>query len=511
MPEENTNETRGPTGSTELKHIVLLALENRSAHHTFYEIFRRRFPESLERAFGGTFVNYGLDGRAYRATATARTVTPVGPRHDFDSMQEQIGNWCDMSGFASSCERTALAQRIAGRAGIAMECQPLKNVLIFDKLVQHFSTAVNWHCFAPTETMANLHGLYTGTSDGEVANVMRWYTQRSVFDQLKEHGKGYAFYHFDAPQALSLKSNWNSLEALCHWFPFPEFARHVRNGELPHLAVIQASFRTDIENGTGIVHPYDVGNTGHPDACLVPNHLYDTWTYDGPNNYIRAQQLVAQIYEALRANPALFQETLFIITWDESGGYFDPKPPLVVSSPDDKTCVSPGGVEFDFTLTGPRVGALLVSGAELAEQIVWRDCDHTSFIKLVMDAFMPGAQPLTARVEWAPSLIDLWTGRPRPSLPDLSGLLPAERRSGQKRSLGLLAAAPVAPPYGDMLSQLKRVAAVLGAQQKGAPRLPPTLAEALLAAVDLPGQLAAQRLTALFERVTNYARDTRGG
>ena len=40
-----------------------------------------------------------------------------------------------------------------------------------------------------------------------------------------------------------------------------------------------------------------------------------------------ADDLVADVYEAIRANPTLWEDTLFLITYDECGGYWDSELP----------------------------------------------------------------------------------------------------------------------------------------------------------------------------------------
>jgi hypothetical protein len=76
-----------------------------------------------------------------------------------------------------------------------------------------------------------------------------------------------------------------------------------------------------------------------------------------------AEKLVADVYGALRANPAVWKKTLPIILFDEHGGYYDHVPPPATVSPDgiagrtDQSFLVP----FDFKRLGLRVPAILVS------------------------------------------------------------------------------------------------------------------------------------------------------
>ena len=72
--------------------------------------------------------------------------------------------------------------------------------------------------------------------------------------------------------------------------------------------------------------------------------------------------LLEQIYEALRAGPA-WEETLFIITYDEHGGFYDHVPPPTgVPAPDDSKSYPDS---FDFTRTGQWGGP---------PGVAWRCC-----------------------------------------------------------------------------------------------------------------------------------------
>lgn len=86
---------------------------------------------------------------------------------------------------------------------------------------------------------------------------------------------------------------------------------------------------------------------------------------------------IANIYEAIRSNQKVWEKTLFIITYDEAGGYYDSKPSTT------KVPCPPFIIEgnwppienypFDFSVLGVRVPALLISA--------WFDhkVDHTLY------------------------------------------------------------------------------------------------------------------------------------
>src|SRR6185312_10181282 len=74
-----------------------------------------------------------------------------------------------------------------------------------------------------------------------------------------------------------------------------------------------------------------------------------------PHNVAYAEQLVAEVYNAVRAGAA-WDRTLLIIMFDEHGGCYDHVPPPAATP----TGSAMSG-RFDFDRFGPRVPAVIVS------------------------------------------------------------------------------------------------------------------------------------------------------
>src|SRR5450759_3607048 len=62
-------------------------------------------------------------------------------------------------------------------------------------------------------------------------------------------------------------------------------------------------------------------------SMVKSNAAYDAYVDDGDTDFARGESLIAMVYEALRANPDVFQRTLLLITYDEHGGLYDHVPP----------------------------------------------------------------------------------------------------------------------------------------------------------------------------------------
>ena len=82
---------------------------------------------------------------------------------------------------------------------------------------------------------------------------------------------------------------------------------------------------------------------------------------DHPSHDISSgQKLIKEVYEALRSSPQ-WNEMLFIIIYDEHGGFYDhvPTPVEGVPSPDD--IHGPAPYNFKFDRLGVRVPAIFIS------------------------------------------------------------------------------------------------------------------------------------------------------
>jgi phospholipase C len=129
-----------------------------------------------------------------------------------------------------------------------------------------------------------------------------------------------------------------------------------------------------------------------------------------PHDVVFAEQLIATVYNALRASP-LWESTLFVLTYDEHGGCFDHSPPPLAVSPGDH---HPNDA-FAFDRYGVRVPAVIVSPYIQAGTILRSapdglphrgppyPYDHTSIIATLRKCFNLGG-PMTARDAAAPDL-----------------------------------------------------------------------------------------------------------
>ena len=109
---------------------------------------------------------------------------------------------------------------------------------------------------------------------------------------------------------------------------------------------------------------------------------------------MKAQELIAEVYNAIRTRPALWNSTLLVILYDEHGGFYDHVVPPKAVAPDQHN------EEYTFDRLGIRVPALLVS-PWVKRGVLSERFDHTSLLRYLSDKWDLG--PLGARTAEAKS------------------------------------------------------------------------------------------------------------
>ncbi len=214
------------------------------------------------------------------------------------------------------------------RAGEVMRCFRPQNLPVIATLAKSFAICDKWHSALPGPTWPNRLFLHCATSAGYTDNNPHHFTMRTIFENLTDLDKTWRVYFHDMPQSMML-SNLRNARYGRFFEHFDAFVRDCGSGNLPNYSFIEPRYFTV---GAGRA------NDQHPDHGVLPG-----------------EQLIADVYNALRSSPQ-WNESLLLILWDEHGGFYDHVPPPTTVNPDDKT--SP---EFDFTRLGLRVPAVVVS------------------------------------------------------------------------------------------------------------------------------------------------------
>jgi phospholipase C len=281
-----------------------------------------------------------------------------------------------------------------------MHCFDPEQVPVTSQLAASFRIADRWFASAPCQTFPNRFFVHAASADGYVNNLptpahdifKRFpFDMPTIFNQITDHftlhnltpfDKGWRIYFHDVPMSILLSRLWEHLD---HFHGYRRFKEDAANGDLPHYSFIEPRYFPD------------------GDLQRLPND------HHAPHVVTLGEQLLADVYNTLRASPC-WPKTLLIVINDEIGGCYDHVPPPRAQPPDDGRSPKPGQYGFTFNRYGGRVPALLISPfirqspQPLRPTPEWPPFDHTSVIRTVRERFAPSAGFLTRRDAVAPSL-----------------------------------------------------------------------------------------------------------
>ena len=403
-----------------INHVFVLMLENRSFDHLFglsgltgtdARTGTHTAVEGLTGDESNTF-----QGRVYPVQRGADWAMPVDPGHEFPNVLDQLCGpgipylapypAINRSGFVDSYNQSGGG----AQPGEVMKCFDTQRQLpVLFALAQEYAICDHWFSSMPGPTWPNRMFVHAASSGGldhspSTSDILLWetldgfsFSKGTIFASLKARGIPYHLYSGDEfPMVAALKGI--------------ELADVHRIDDLVADLGAKRPFPYDyvfIEPSYNVLQDYRNSTSMHPLADIR----------DGEN-------LVKKIYEALRASDA-WSSSLFIITWDEHGGFFDHVSPPPATPPGD---TSPGSkynqYHFTFAQYGVRVPALVVSPFIPKGTIDHRVYDHSSVLTTLGAIF--GTNSLTTRDARASSLLPLLSlGAPRSTDQEARKVLPA--------------------------------------------------------------------------------------
>jgi phospholipase C len=217
----------------------------------------------------------------------------------------------------------------------------------------------------------------------------RPYTSKTVFELFEEKGLAWAIYFHDLHDLLQFPKLAPTKD---HFRRFDRWADDVAAGSLPDYTFLFPRFMKARSRDGGAL----LANSQHP-----------------PEDARFADHLIADVYDALAANPDLFRESALVITYDEHGGFYDHVLPGRAPNPDGQNSPNPDDRAtfkipfFAFDRIGLRVPAVIVSPWIAKSTVEHRMLQHTSIIKTVSEIFGLNG-PLNRRDESARSFADLF-------------------------------------------------------------------------------------------------------
>jgi phospholipase C len=336
-----------PPAASGIDHIVVLMMENRSFDH-----FLGWLPGADGRQAGLQFADKaGIRHVTYRLGDYQGCAHP-DPDHSWEGGRTQFDNGrCD--GWLRSGDNDEYA------IGYYTSDQ----LSFFGKAAPYWTVCDRYFSAIMAETYPNRFYLHAAQTDrlhnGEGPQTS---TLPTVWDRLGAAGRTGRYYYSDIPYTALWGAKYQPISQ-----PIEAFFTACRTGALPDVAYLDPRFLDEGSGSSGDDHP-------HADIRV-------------------GQHFMSSIYDAITASPA-WGRTLFVITYDEWGGFYDHvAPPL---APDANAAARLRGFRVPCIVIGPRARRKYVGHNVY---------DHTSILKMIEWRF--GLQPLTLRDAKARNLAEV--------------------------------------------------------------------------------------------------------
>lgn len=360
-----------PPGLDRLRHIVVLMMENRSFDHMLGSL---QAVNPLIDGLTGTESNPDTTGALAPVKPQAKYQSELDPdpNHDFAPVHQQIFNGgavATMQGFVASYFEQ---RRDVKHSRKIMHYFAREKLPVLSTLALEFAVFNRWFASIPGPTLCNRAFAHYGTSFGHVGMELFYSNQqfKSIFERLNDGGRTSKLYYFD--QSSSTLEVINLLQNQPQFFgTYDQFLADCRAGVLPDYAFVEPNY-SDHDGPGGAI----IASDQHPD-----------------HHVLEGERFIASIYNAIRGNPALWETTALLVTYDEHGGIYDHVPPpactpdgFVAQPKDTKT-----GMPFHFDRLGVRVPAVLISPWVPKGTVVdGRVFEHASIPATATEWLLPG-------------------------------------------------------------------------------------------------------------------------
>ncbi|MFY9905899.1 MAG: alkaline phosphatase family protein [Terriglobales bacterium] len=373
-----------PPGLDNLRHIVVLMMENRSFDHMLGSL---------------TAIDPRIDGVTAQLSNPDTTGASVNPQplaqfqgqldpdpdHHFPAVDLQIfggdtsdGRQPNMQGFIKSYfnqqEDVAHSQKI-------MYYFAQSQLPVLTTLALEFAVFNRWFASIPGPTICNRAFAHYGTSFGRVDMNILYVNEpfKGVYSRLINANPKHTakLYYYDATSSTMEVANLLQNEPQL-FGTYDQFLDDCSSGNLPEYSFIEPNYN-DHDTDTGEA----VASDQHPDHNIQAGELF-----------------IASVYNAIKQNANLWQSTALLVVYDEHGGIYDHVVPPACT-PDQFTASANDtgtGQPFAFDRLGVRVPAILISPWIPKGTVVdGRVFDHASIPATITKFFLGGYSPRSPR------------------------------------------------------------------------------------------------------------------
>jgi len=353
--------------------IVIVVMENRSFDHVLGhlrapEYGNRKDVDGVEDVGNPQYLNPNMDGEGIAPFWVDDAGFQSDLPHDPDAVAKQLahadatGSYA-MNGFAKAFEEEFHTS--VPRPPVMGLMKP-SSVPTTGALAQQYTVCDRWFACLPTSTAPNrLMGMCGFTNIRDTGTLIP--SQATVYEWLRDHGVRWRVYSAGLP-FCALMPSMLTLLMTSHFRHLEELANDQATesvGDWPEVIFIE------------------------PDYYDCPFHRRAPCDNHAPLGMAPGEAFLAEVVNTLSSDTERWARTVFILTYDEHGGFFDHVPPL------DVKYRNPNGVAFDST--GPRVPAV-VAGPFAEKMVSHVHLDNTSILQLLAERFGHGSEAYSAQV-----------------------------------------------------------------------------------------------------------------
>ena len=341
-----------PPDETGIKHIVVVMMENRSFDHMLGWL-----DGADGRQRGLRYAdNAGVLHRTYRLAPDFQGCGHADPDHSYEGGRIEYNDGaCD--GWLRAGNNDELAIGFYTKQDLPFLGDAAPQWTVCD----HYFSAIM------AGTFANRVYQHAAQTD-RLANTFELSTLPTIWDRLAEAGLDGRYYFSDIPFLALWGAKYVPIGR-----PYAAFLADAAAGTLPHVSFVEPRFLGEEVGASNDDHPFaDIRN---------------------------GQAFMNEVYSAVTSGPA-WANTVFVINYDEWGGFFDHVPPPTGPIPDADVVAGNEDGRLGF-----RTPCLVISPFARREHVAMQTLDHTSILKMI--EWRWGLDALTVRDDTATNLADV--------------------------------------------------------------------------------------------------------
>ncbi|HZQ96253.1 MAG TPA: alkaline phosphatase family protein [Candidatus Sulfotelmatobacter sp.] len=395
-------------GVTAINHVIVMAQENRSFDHYFGQLpaywAANGYPsqqfDGLPPHSSNPGWNNGPSISAFHlATECVENLSPSWDESHLDwNLQHPESSTATMDGFVWNAAKFANDENQAGAVPPYSDTAGARAMGYYDGsdlnyyyfMASNFATSDRW--FAPVMDRTQVNRLYLfaatsqgyayppGTSAADNASLQAL----TIFDSLTSAGISWKIYYSDDTCTSTPDgSDTSPSSGPCTYLT--QFRNYGPPNQLPSNVVPISQYLTDVQAGT------------LPAVAFIEGkYISNLDEHPNPAGNIQAgAAYVASLINALMGSPS-WKDSVFILTYDEAGGFYDHVPPQPAENPDGispidllpgDVCASGKGANCNFDSTGYRVPLLVISPFTKKNYVSHTVADYTAILKLIEARF----------------------------------------------------------------------------------------------------------------------------